>query len=458
VVLSRDSDAAEDLRRRLLDAALELLQDPDTPLDLRKVAERAGKSRTAPYLVFGKGPGGGVMALRIAVAAEGSRIMQRMMIDAYAEGGDPFESLRAVAAAFLTFAERNARLFRLMYGPEINAIAGLGKGGFLEHPEFEKLLEYRDSAGQVVSELIYDAQERGLLPQDPPHPAGPSEEVPSVRYLQIAWATMIGVSVLREDDLLQAIGWDVSLEQGARLVAESVLGVDPGPAEDAKRTFLAAKDMSDAAQAGPQAARRGPALSDVASMLSASSSVHLSRDLDSDERSLRDVASMLSVSSPEHRSRDLDAEEPSLTAVLDQHTGLRRAAYSPALVRGAHILWIDDHPNWVANIADTLRHLGATVTVVPGTREALDHLGRAEDEPPRVILSDIARGTNPRAGTEAIPALRKAAPGVPIIFNIAQYDERLGKPEGAFGITNKLDELFHLILDALEGRERSERT
>ena len=144
----------------------------------------------------------------------------------------------------------------------------------------------------------------------------------------------------------------------------------------------------------------------------------------------------------------------SLSDALDRHSGLRRAAYSPVL-RGARLLWIDDHPDWVARIADSLRSLGASVTVVPDTKEAVAHLeaGGAGEARVEVIVSDIARGSDPQAGTDAIPRLRDVAPAVPIVFNISDYDPARGVPEGAFGITNRLDELFHLILDALEGRK-----
>ena len=69
-----DAPASESnlkLRTLLLNAAFEILEEEETPFELRKVAERAGKSRTAPYLVFGKGKEGGLRALKLAVAAEG---------------------------------------------------------------------------------------------------------------------------------------------------------------------------------------------------------------------------------------------------------------------------------------------------------------------------------------------------------------------------------------------------
>jgi len=449
VQLTDPRSSHEDLRRRLLNAAVELLQEPDTPLDLRKVAERAGKSRTAPYLVFGKeSEGGGVLALRIAVAAHGAHIMSHVMADAVLDVDDPIEGFHAVAAAFLSFVEHNPRLFRLMYGPEINAITRLGEDGFRDHPEFRLLLKYRDRAGEVVADLIRRAQERDLLPADPVRSdsipaAGDFGELPSVRYLQIAWATMIGVSVLREDDLLKAIGWDIGLEDGARLVAEAVLGLDPEAVESAVTTFLRSRGVE-----GPEMQPAAPP--------------------PSSERTVGDVSRALRARQPhtpaarEQPAPPSPRPEPgpptgnvSLTNMLDSYPGLRRAAYGKHLLEGAHILWIDDHPNWIESEARTLEHLGARVTRVLSTEAALaaiPSLLRASWRPLRVIISDIGRGDRKNAGIQAIPKLQAAAPGVPVIFFIANLDPSRGVPAGAAGITNRTDELLHLVLDALERR------
>ncbi len=133
-----------ELRRLLLDAAREILAEPDTSLDLRKIAERAGKSRTAPYLVFGKTEeGGGLAALRLAVAAEGFDALVRALDRALESARHPEEGLERLAAAYLAFARDNPRLFRLMFGPQVGG--EVRKGGFQaaeespERPELEAL-------------------------------------------------------------------------------------------------------------------------------------------------------------------------------------------------------------------------------------------------------------------------------------------------------------------------------
>jgi len=424
------SGGSDDLRQRLLTAALELLQEPETPLDLRKVAERAGKSRTAPYLVFGKeSEGGGVIALRIAVAAEGARIMSRMMREAAEISPDPIASFRDVAEAFLLFAETHPRLSRLIFGPEINAIGRLGEGGFRDHPEFQRFLEYRDDAGAVVTELIWEAQRQGVLPGDP-LVADDFQDLPSTRFLAIAFAMMIGVSVLREDDLLQAIGWNISLRSGARGIAEAVLGLDPGSVENAARTFLESPGVEPRQTSRPDDMRLG-----------AKESV---------------PAPYVAAQPTSHASTPPQDEEIPLTSVLDSYPGLRRAAYSKKRMEAARILWIDDRPEGIASVVETIRHLGAHITVVESTEEAVEFLASPEEVgayyPIRVVVSDIARAGRADEGTRAIPRLREVAPHAEIIFYIGDLDTERGIPEGARGITNSTDELLHLILDVLEGR------
>lgn len=456
------SGGSEDLRQRLLTAAIDLLKEPETPLDLRKVAERAGKSRTAPYLVFGKeSEGGGVIALRIAVAAEGARMMSRVMREAAEISPDPIASFHAVAEAFLLFAETNPRLSRLIFGPEINAIGRLGEGGFRDHPEFQRFLEHRDDAGAVVTALIWEAQRQGVLPGDPQVPsalveADDFQDLPSTRFLAIAFATMIGVSVLREDDLLQAIGWNISLRSGARDIAEAVLGLDPGSLSSATKTFLESPGVEP--MAGSLGAEADAPAEDFVSKRRRSGWVvreDLARRMPLPRKNLEQVVHHVAAQ-PTYRAKALPQdEEILLPSVLDSYPGLRRAAYSKKRMEVARILWIDDRPEGIASVVETIRHLGAHITVVESTEEAVEFLASTEAVAAsgiQVVVSDIARAGRADEGTRAIPRLREVAPHAEIIFYIADLDTERGIPDGARGITNRTDELLHLILDVLEGR------
>jgi len=70
-----------------------------------------------------------------------------------------------------------------------------------------------------------------------------------------------------------------------------------------------------------------------------------------------------------------------------------------------------------------------------------------------VIISDMARTDEDDAGLRFLIKFRKVDETTPVIFYIGTYDPKLGKPIGAFGITNRPDELLHLVLDALERKK-----
>ncbi len=120
---SKERHAGGDLRDLFVGAARDILDRTEISLDLRKVAERAGKSRTAPYLAFGKSEeGGGLPALQMAVAADGFTSLVEGLRRAHAQTPNTEEALEAVAGAYLAFARAHPRLFRHMFDPELGRL------------------------------------------------------------------------------------------------------------------------------------------------------------------------------------------------------------------------------------------------------------------------------------------------------------------------------------------------
>ena len=136
-----------------------------------------------------------------------------------------------------------------------------------------------------------------------------------------------------------------------------------------------------------------------------------------------------------------------LQHLLSKTPILRRLQRVGDVVKGARVLWIDDHPEWNSWEISCLEAAGAHVQTVETTRSAIALLERGFD----IVISDIARENNDTAGVDALPSLRSAAPETPVVFYIGQESTR-GVPVGAFGITNRPDELLHLVLDVLERR------
>lgn len=510
--MTRSPSAPPTLRRLLLDAARTLLREPDTRLDLRKVAERAGKSRTAPYLVFGKErDGGGLVALRLAVAADGADELSRRMKEASLTSRDPLEGFRTVAEAVLAFADENPRLFRMMFGSGARALSGLSGEGVRDHPEFQAFLDGRNRAERVVDDLVLRAERQGILQGDAGAEADGNDVGPSPQFVRTAWATLIGVAVLRQDELLLEPRDAVSGAQGARWVTEAVFGLDPGMVEDAWRSLRQAQGPGSLPKPTPTPTPRpsasGPppptperAVSGGARPAASSERQGgewlpgLLKDLvpmNNPTAAAREILKRLDITGGDRGSgpgegsdspRGLQAPqagagapqrgaEPgsapvsrqglSLSRVLLSYSGLRRAAFESRRLRGAPVLWVDGQPGDRDAEADLLRTLGLHLVRALNVEEALRRIDRQKSSPLgpfRVILSDLSRGSRWRPGTETVSRLSKTAPDTPIIVYVPSLDRTIGVPKGAKGITDSPDELLHLLLDALGRSGESERS
>ncbi len=405
-VTPEDSGGANDLRARFVRSALEILSEPETPLDLRKVAERAGKSRTAPYLVFGKErEGGGLAALRLAVAAEGTRMLCSRLRRARVRAHDALTAFQGMAEAFLTFASEHPRLYRLMFGPEIGAAARGPHAAKETTAEVSHLVQARLELEALSRGVITGCQEAGLLP--------PGD---TLRTSWITWATLHGLVLLRMDGQMDLAGVEGGMGSLVGLASEAVLGTPTDTIQGVALTLLGAQVSKDTAS--PGMAEEWKRLTEA-------------------PRHSKSVAS--------ERSPRLEAGVAS--RVIGDARALRRAARSGRVFRGARILWIDDHPEWIDWERRTLEELGAHVETCRDTESALAIL---RDRSFHLILSDIARGDQEDAGVADLPRVREAAGGTPVLFYVGITSEKLGVPSGAWGVTNDPEELLHLAMDILE--------
>jgi CheY-like chemotaxis protein len=140
--------------------------------------------------------------------------------------------------------------------------------------------------------------------------------------------------------------------------------------------------------------------------------------------------------------------------IADQHRALARALRERRFLDGAEFLWVDDCPSNNRNEARMLRSFGALITFACTTDEALGALRDADGQkqPFQMIISDIHRDyptPDPRAGLAMLDRLAQAGRREPVIFYVGRMDPSGGVPSGAFGITDRPDELLNLTLDAL---------
>lgn len=88
---------------------------------------------------------------------------------------------------------------------------------------------------------------------------------------------------------------------------------------------------------------------------------------------------------------------------------------------------------------------GSSIDLATNSDIAREQLSRGVYD---VLLTDMTRGKDRDAGRKLMPELEQAQLNPPIIFYVT--DPTRTKPDQAFGLTVRPDELFHLITDALE--------
>ena len=73
-----------------------------------------------------------------------------------------------------------------------------------------------------------------------------------------------------------------------------------------------------------------------------------------------------------------------------------------------------------------------------------------DETPYDLIISDMKRGDNSKAGIEFLQKLVAQNKRLPMIFYLIAHTESRGTPPFAFGITNSPSELVHLVMDVIE--------
>jgi CheY-like chemotaxis protein len=131
-------------------------------------------------------------------------------------------------------------------------------------------------------------------------------------------------------------------------------------------------------------------------------------------------------------------------ALFSSEPTLRRVRMVAKVFDNARILWVDDNPKWNTYEAGFLRQLGSVIDQVLTTEEAV---ARYRSESFDLVISDMNRAGNSRAGLELLSKLSRTAP---VIFFVGNLDGTRDRPLGSLGIVARRDDLFHLIMDALE--------
>ncbi|HEY4385785.1 MAG TPA: TetR/AcrR family transcriptional regulator [Ktedonobacteraceae bacterium] len=172
-----------DLRRALLDAALQLVAERGIlDFTLREVARQAGVSHNAPYNHFAD-----KAELVAALTVEGFQKLELALRSTYEQtAGTPLERTLALSGVYLRFALENPAAYSLMFRPELRQSSR-------DAQECSEAVESAaDATFQVLLDGLSASQQAGLLRTEPP-----------VEMVALTlWSTMHGLTVLLLDNLL----------------------------------------------------------------------------------------------------------------------------------------------------------------------------------------------------------------------------------------------------------------
>ncbi|MBX3493429.1 MAG: TetR/AcrR family transcriptional regulator [Parvibaculum sp.] len=178
---------AVDAKKKLLEHSVKLIEEEGLgALSFREMARRAGVSHQAPYHHFENRDG-----ILAALALEGFRQLDDMLVKAAADGTGKSaeEVLRAMMAAYVTFALDRPVHFRIMFRPEL--------------VEVEKYPEAQAVAAQTFERFI-EAVARC-------HPGVSRRSKPFTERVNALWAATHGVATLWLDGNMKSITPGLSL-------------------------------------------------------------------------------------------------------------------------------------------------------------------------------------------------------------------------------------------------------
>jgi CheY-like chemotaxis protein len=145
-------------------------------------------------------------------------------------------------------------------------------------------------------------------------------------------------------------------------------------------------------------------------------------------------------------------EDPSLAAArLAEALPDRRAQEN---LQGALVLWVDDRPDNNRFERQALEALGVRFVISTSTDDAVNQLARQKFD---LVISDMGRPPDPRAGYTLLDRMRQGRDDTPfIIYASSRAPEHIqeARSHGAVGCTNSPQELIGMVTQALRTRRR----
>ncbi len=141
----------------------------------------------------------------------------------------------------------------------------------------------------------------------------------------------------------------------------------------------------------------------------------------------------------------------------DERRAIKRAEHAIDTLRDRSVIWVDDLPQNNVYEVHALELLGLKVIQVTNNWDAIS-LIKSSGQRIYVAISDIERPGGEPSGLDLLDSFAENNLDIPIIYyvtvvnNDKPWPATSNRETKAFGLTNRPDELVHLLLDVLERR------
>jgi CheY-like chemotaxis protein len=131
---------------------------------------------------------------------------------------------------------------------------------------------------------------------------------------------------------------------------------------------------------------------------------------------------------------------------------------TPALLRDAYgrrVLWVDDHHGNNSYERDALQALGIEIVMAQSTEEAL---ALVQAERFDLVISDMIRQSDPRAGLTLLDRLRQRNVQTPyIIYSVPVAPDQQAEVwrRNGLGVSSKPDDLLLMVLESIGSRGKT---
>jgi len=162
------------------------------------------------------------------------------------------------------------------------------------------------------------------------------------------------------------------------------------------------------------------------------------------------VAAAMGAATARRLPSDNSAEESASETLLA--AGRVARLITPSLLHaasGRRVLWVDDHHSNNSYERDALEALGIQIVLVQSTEDAIALLQRDRFD---VIISDMIRQADPKAGLTLLDLLRKRGIHTPyIIYSVPVAPDQQAEVwrRSGLGVTSKPDDLLLMVLESI---------